>query len=136
VVVENANNFQATTTPRLTWILSAAEVTLMPRLDEDPYEAVPHHGNIFAGDDDGQYYWNFADAGTVIERDFSRLREAFGEALVRMEEIEYGGKRYVIQLWRFYGYDENGVRRTSGGTDGGGLKFGTMLAEVPNDSNS
>lgn len=91
----------------------------MPRLDEDPYEAVPHHGNIFAGDGGGQYYWNFADAGTVIERDFSRLREEFGEALVRMEEIEYRGKRYVIQLWRFYGYDENGVRRTSRGTDGG-----------------
>lgn len=87
----------------------------MPRLDEDPYEAVPHNGNIFVGCDGEQFYWNFANAGTVIELNFPQLRQEFGEAIVRMEEFEYRGKRYVIQLSRFYGYDENGARRTSRG---------------------
>ena len=62
-----------------------------------------------------QYYWNFTNAGTIIERDFPQLREELGKTLVRTDEFEYRGERYVIQLGRFYGYDENGVRRTSRG---------------------
>ena len=44
-----------------------------------------------------QYYWNFTNAGTIIERDFPQLREELGKTLVRTDEFEYRGERYVIQ---------------------------------------
>lgn len=92
------------------------EKTVQPLGATSPYEAVPPNGNISVGYDGERYYWNFADAGTVIDRDVPGLREKFGESLVRAEEIDYRGKRLVIQLWQFDGYDQNGVQRTTRGT--------------------
>lgn len=77
----------------------------MPLLGDDPYEAVPHHGNRFRGDDGDEYYWNFADRGTHIEQDFPRLRKKFAN-LVRMDQIEHRGQQYVIQLWHSASYPE------------------------------
>jgi|GEM_PF-4998333 len=59
------------------------------------YKLVPGNGAVF--EEGGQrFYWNCADNGTVIERDFQRLKEEYGDRLVEMRE--FAG--VVMQKWR------------------------------------